>query len=262
MESRNPFSKGFKKLKRKFAEGGRQRDGRSGIETAQEGREANTESEASQRNSRLHPEVEDVESGPSRGGNDVGGEEVGQIDPPTSTSSIPHSGEPNSMWIALFHCLLPLIVSSGNVDSPAAPGHVQEALCSDQNEPGQEANPVDPSPAPSVPSISHGGEPGSTTLPTLPQPPPVTVSLSDADSPPILDHVWEPSKSSTHLLDPGVTSEDTPNRNPASSTAIISILRGVGESSEAYPPLKSVARSLCVILDNCEVRSSFCTFNP
>jgi hypothetical protein len=97
MESRNPFSKGFKKLKRKFAEGGRKRDGRYGNETAQEGREANPESEASQRNSRLHLEVEDVESGPSREGNDVGEEEVGRIDPPTSTPSIPHSGEPNSM---------------------------------------------------------------------------------------------------------------------------------------------------------------------
>jgi hypothetical protein len=262
MESRNPFSKGFKKLKRKLAGGGRKRDGRSGSETDQGGRETDVESDASQRNSRLQPRVKDVESGPSREGNDVDREEVGRIDPPASTPSIPHRGEPNSMWIALFHWLLPLIVSSGNVDSPAAPGHVQEALCSDQNEPEQEANPVDPSPAPSVPSISHGGESGSTTLPTLPQPLSVTVSLANADSPPILDHVQEPSKSSTHLLDPGVTSEDTPNRNSTLSTAIISILRGVGESSEAYPPLKSVARCLCVILDKCEVRSPFCTFNP
>jgi hypothetical protein len=98
MDSKNPFSKGFKKLKRKLAGGDRKRDGRSGNETDQEGREANTESlQASQRNSRLQPEVEDVESGPSREGNDVGEEEVGRIDPPPSTPSIPHSGEPNSM---------------------------------------------------------------------------------------------------------------------------------------------------------------------
>ena len=54
-------------------------------------------SERNQRNSRLHPEVGDVESGPSRDENNVSGEEVGQVRPPTSTPSIPHSGKPNGM---------------------------------------------------------------------------------------------------------------------------------------------------------------------
>jgi hypothetical protein len=100
MESQNPFPKGFKKLKRKFAEGGRKRDGdgRSGDETDQGGREADVKRrKAGQRNSHLYPEVEDVESGPSREGNDVSGEEVGRVDPPISTPSIPHIGESNSM---------------------------------------------------------------------------------------------------------------------------------------------------------------------
>jgi hypothetical protein len=95
MDSRNPFSKGFKKLKRKLAGGSRKQDGRSGSENDQEGREVDVGGgEASQRNSRLHLEVKDVvESGPSREGNDVGEKEVGRVDPPAST----HSGEPNSM---------------------------------------------------------------------------------------------------------------------------------------------------------------------
>ena len=94
MDSRNPFSKGFKKLKRKLAGGSRKQDGRSGSENVQDGREADVEGgEASQRNSRLHLEVEAVvESGLSREGNDVDGEEVGRVDPPVSTNS----GEPNS----------------------------------------------------------------------------------------------------------------------------------------------------------------------
>ena len=39
----------------------------------------------------------------------------------------------------------------------------------------------------------------------------------------------------------------------ASSTAKL-FLRGVKESADAFPPLKSVAGGLCYILDNCEVR--------
>jgi hypothetical protein len=95
MDSRNPFSKGFKRLKRKLAGSSRKRDGRSGSENVQDGREADIEGgEASQWNSRLHLEVEDVvESGPSREGNDVDGEEVGRVDPPAFI----HSREPNSM---------------------------------------------------------------------------------------------------------------------------------------------------------------------
>lgn len=97
MDSRNPFSRGFKKLKHKLMGGNRKRGGRSGNENDQGGREADVEaSEASQRSSRLHPEVEGVESGSSREGNDVDGNEVGRFDPPTSTHSISHSEDPNS----------------------------------------------------------------------------------------------------------------------------------------------------------------------
>jgi hypothetical protein len=95
MDSRNPFSKGFKKLKRKLAGGSHKKDGKSGSENVQDGREVDVEGgEANQLNSRLHLEVEGmVESGPSREGNDADGEEVGRVDPVAST----HGEEPNSM---------------------------------------------------------------------------------------------------------------------------------------------------------------------
>ena len=151
-----------------------------------------------------------------------------------------------------------LIVSPGNVDTPAVPGHVQEALSSNQSEPNaadkQEVNPLNSSPIQSAPSISLGAESGGTPLSTLSQPLPVAVSSRNTDNPPVLDRVQEPAKSPTHLLDSGAPSEDTSNRKSTASVTPNLILRGVKESSGAYPPLKSVARCLCIVLDNCEVQ--------
>ena len=145
------------------------------------------------------------------------------------------------------------------MNSPAAPGHVQAALSFDQSEPNaadkQKVNPADPSLAPSVPPISHGGESSGTTLSTLSQPLPVTVSLDNADNPPVLDCPREPAKLSTDALDPGPVSEDTSDRKPTVSTATKSILRGMEESSSTYPPLKPIARCLCAILDKYKVQS-------
>ena len=42
-------------------------------------------------------------------------------------------------------------------------------------------------------------------------------------------------------------------KSTASATAKL-FLRGVGESSDAFPPLKTVALALCFILGHCEVR--------
>jgi hypothetical protein len=84
MDLRKSLSKPFKKARRKLAEVGRKRDKKSRREPDVEG------SEASQRSSRLYLEAEDaVESGPSREGDDVSGEDVGWVDPPASTLSIP-----------------------------------------------------------------------------------------------------------------------------------------------------------------------------
>lgn len=79
--------------------GRRKQDGGSRSENDRRGREADVEGrETSQRNSRLHSEVEDVMgSGPSREGNDDGGDEVYQVGSPASTPLILQDGEPDSM---------------------------------------------------------------------------------------------------------------------------------------------------------------------
>jgi hypothetical protein len=98
MDSRNPFSKGLKRLNHKLAGGSRKRSGGPGSRDGGEGSEAYVEvSEASQRDSSLYPEVGDVGSGPSWEGDDVVGDGVGQAGPPTSTPSISYRREPNSM---------------------------------------------------------------------------------------------------------------------------------------------------------------------
>ena len=100
MDFRRSFSKPFKRLKGKLPGGSRKRDGRSGGEDGRKGREADVdESEANQRNSYLHSEVEvddTVESGPSREVNEKKTAFV-DVNPPMATPSIPHIGEPESM---------------------------------------------------------------------------------------------------------------------------------------------------------------------
>lgn len=151
-----------------------------------------------------------------------------------------------------------LIVSLGNVDTLAVPGHVRMALTLDCRQPNaadkREVIPADPSPAPSTPSISHGAESSGTTLATLSEPLPVTVSSGNTNSSLFPRRVREPAKSSTHELNPSVASEDTSNRKPTVSATTNAILRGVEGSPNAYPPLKSTARHLYVILDKCQVR--------
>jgi len=54
--------------------------------------------------------------------------------------------------------------------------------------------------------------------------------------------------------EPGAATDETKSnwKSTASATAKL-LLRGVGDSADAFPPLKSVAGGLCFILENCEV---------
>jgi hypothetical protein len=144
------------------------------------------------------------------------------------------------------------------VDTPVVSDDVQEALTFDQSEPnavdGGEGNPADPSPAP---SISHGAESDGITLSALSQPPHVSVSSGDTENHPTLDRVREPAKSSIHPLDPDAASKKIWSRKSTSATPTV-ILHEVVESPVAYPPLKSITRRLCVVLNNCEVKSPSC----
>ena len=50
-----------------------------------------------------------------------------------------------------------------------------------------------------------------------------------------------------------VVDEARQNRKPITAAEAKSTFRRIRESTNAYPPLKSVAADLCFILDNCEV---------
>lgn len=62
---------------------------------------------------------------------------------------------------------------------------------------------------------------------------------------------------------PNPATADEPQRNRKSTVyaEAKSTLRGVKESPNAYPPLRSIAEDLCCILDNCEVWSLSRKFN-
>jgi len=60
--------------------------------------------------------------------------------------------------------------------------------------------------------------------------------------------------SSNCTVKPSAMDENKSDLKPLASSAAKLLLRGVKESADAFPPLKSVVGGLCFILDNCEVR--------
>ena len=62
---------------------------------------------------------------------------------------------------------------------------------------------------------------------------------------------------------PGTAADESESdwKTTASASAKL-LLRGVGSSSDAFGPLKSVAGGLCFILENCEVRLPPCVLSP
>ena len=92
MDLRKSILKPFKKLKNRFAESIRKRKQGSRSDSNREGRETDVEESEADQSSHLHSETEDVaKSGPSREENVVEGENVAQVNRPTSTPSILHS---------------------------------------------------------------------------------------------------------------------------------------------------------------------------
>ena len=65
------------------------------------------------------------------------------------------------------------------------------------------------------------------------------------------------SNADDERVGPGASPDEnkTDWRSTASASAKL-LLRGVRDSADAFGPLKSVARGLCFILENCEVRLS------
>lgn len=102
MDSRDSFSKLFRKLEQKPADGSRKRNGRSASENDEEGREVGIGGNSDmRRGSRLRPGARDaVKSEPDRPDgerNDAGRARVDRFDPTISAPSISHNYKPDSM---------------------------------------------------------------------------------------------------------------------------------------------------------------------
>jgi len=81
---------------------------------------------------------------------------------------------------------------------------------------------------------------------------PLTVLSGNLDGSAIAQRVQEPGQLLRHALMSGVVGGES-NLNSSATSGAKSFLQGVKESPDGFPPLKSVAESLCFILDNCEV---------
>ena len=80
------------------------------------------------------------------------------------------------------------------------------------------------------------------------------VSSDNADVSPVPDHTSEAEVRSTKGAEPNAAVNENKRdwKSTASETAKL-LLRGVRDSADAFPPLKSAAGGLCFLLDNCEV---------
>jgi len=63
-------------------------------------------------------------------------------------------------------------------------------------------------------------------------------------------------------LEPNATADEKKPNDKSTVSATVELLRGVRDSAGAFGPLKSLARSLCLVLDNCEVLHPSRTFHP
>jgi len=81
----------------------------------------------------------------------------------------------------------------------------------------------------------------------------LTVSSENIDASTAPDYVPEGLRSDKHVT-PSVTADEKESYRESTVSATAELLRGMRDSASAFGPLKSIARFLCFILDNCEVR--------
>jgi hypothetical protein len=80
------------------------------------------------------------------------------------------------------------------------------------------------------------------------------ITLSDnADTPAVPNHAPEDPHPDGSVEPSVTTDENKPGWRSTASAAAKLLLRAVNQSSDAFPPLKSVAGGLCAILENSEV---------
>jgi len=78
------------------------------------------------------------------------------------------------------------------------------------------------------------------------------VLSEDIDTSTAPDHVSEGLRPDKHVT-PSVTADEKKSYCKPVASATAELLRGMRDSANTFGPLKSIARSLCFILDNCEV---------
>jgi len=91
------------------------------------------------------------------------------------------------------------------------------------------------------PSPSHGGRLGSTQTLLFRLLPLIVPSDNAPDE----------------TLEPSTAADEKQSNCKSSASATAELLRGVRDSTGAFGPLKSIARSLCFVLDNCKVKLPF-----
>ena len=115
-------------------------------------------------------------------------------------------------------------------------------------------------PSPPTLSISHRGKPESTRTRFL-QLPLLIIPSGDVDISAPPDYGPEAVRPD-EALEPNAA-VDKKELNPKSTmSATAKLLHEVGNSASAFSPLKSIARSLGLILDNCEVWAPLRPFDP
>jgi len=105
-------------------------------------------------------------------------------------------------------------------------------------------------PSPSTPSIPHGGKPGGTWIWLLLSIPLVILSDNVGTSA-FPDH--GPDVRSDENLDPSAVADETKLNYGPTASATAGLLHEARDSAGSFGPLKSIARSLCFVLDNYEV---------
>jgi len=177
-------------------------------------------------------------------GADAAGEPVSSKDPPPhpdGPGSVPARGDDNSQEGGEAD------VDGGETSQRESHPHLDAEIVVGSGR-SEELEGVHPSP--STPSIPRGGTPDSTWTRSS-QLSPLIVPSDNVDSSTLPDRGPEVTHSD-ESLEPSAAADEKES-NSKSTTSATAELRGVRDSAHGFGPLKSVATSLCSILDNCEV---------
>ena len=149
-------------------------------------------------------------------------------------------------------------VVAGSTEGPSGVDPAEPRPMASNPELGVRSPPL-PTPGPSTPSLQEHNGMRIVWTRMIPL---MTLLPRNADSPSTSDpSALVPSEgkrehpgSSGDSTSPGAIDKKKPNLKSLASSTAKQVLRGIKESADAFPPLKSVAGFLCFVLDNYEVQ--------